>query len=70
MLLDFFKSVDISMLLVFNKVDKLKKLGLQNLNDSTDGILNKFDFIENVVMTSCFKGVGIRKLKEKIIQNI
>jgi len=70
MLLDFFKGVDTSMLLVFNKVDKLKKSELQNLDDSTDGILNKYDFIENIVMTSCFKGLGIRKLKEKIIQNI
>jgi len=70
MLLNFFKKIGISMLLVFNKVDKLKKLELQNLNDSMDGIINKFDFIENIVSTSCLKRSGIRKLKEKIIQNI
>lgn len=70
MLLDFFKSTGTRVLLVFNKVDKLKKLEIQNLSDSMVGITNKFDFIEDIVTTSCLKGLGIRRLKEKIIQNI
>ena len=58
------------MLLVFNKIDKLKKLELQDLNDSVDRMINNFDFIEGAMFTSCLKGFGIKKLKEKIIQNI
>ncbi|MBY0581244.1 MAG: ribosome biogenesis GTP-binding protein YihA/YsxC [Rickettsiales bacterium] len=70
MLLNFFKNIGTSMLLVFNKIDKLKKLELQDLNDSVDRMINNFDFIEGAMFTSCLKGFGIKKLKEKIIQNI
>jgi GTP-binding protein len=69
-LLDFFRSIGISVLLVVNKIDKLNKLEIEKLDVDIKESLDKFQFIESVVNVSCTKGYGIKNLREQIVANM
>ena len=70
LLLNFLKTINISLLLVFNKVDKLKVNELKILKSSSINIAKDYNFIVSTINTSCTKGIGINIVTRKIIHNI
>ena len=70
LLLKFLKEIEINTLVVFNKIDKVKKDNLKKLEYIIHDMLQNFSFIKDTVSVSCTKGFNINLLKEKIIKNI
>ena len=66
MLLLFFQDLNISILLIFNKIDKLKKLEIKNLNNFIYKIVSNFNFIKGIIFASCHKKWGIKKIKKNL----
>ena len=70
LLLNFLQSKSINILLILNKIDKLKKSELELLVSSTENILKILDISTGIVAVSCTKKTGIQNLKQKIIHSI
>ena len=70
LLLKFLKRIKINLLLVFNKIDKIKEDKSEDQEHIINYMCQNFSFIKDTISVSCTKGFGINKLKEKIINNI
>ena len=70
LLLKFFQSKSINILLILNKIDKLKKSEFEFLVHSTKNILKLLNMSADIITISCTKKIGIKNLKQKIIHNI
>jgi GTP-binding protein len=67
-LLHFFQDLGNSVLIVINKIDKLNKSEIEKVYKDIKLFLTGFKCITDIVSTSCSKGYGIKKLKERIIK--
>ncbi|MSO14057.1 ribosome biogenesis GTP-binding protein YihA/YsxC [Rickettsiales endosymbiont of Trichoplax sp. H2] len=70
LLLNFLQSKRINILLVLNKIDKLKKSECEFIMSSTKNILKILDISTEIIAVSCTKKTGIQNLKQKIIHSI
>lgn len=68
LLLTFLGSKNINIILVFNKIDKLNSRELESL--ISDDLSNKTypPSVKSTIFTSCVKKIGVKKLRQTIIQ--